>query len=754
MPAAAAAGPRILLRRLREVMAEPVSAQGRLNKIASLIASNMIAEVCSIYVMRPGGVLELYATEGLNPSAVHKSKLRIGEGLVGTIAAEARPLNVQDAYAHPAFKYLPETGEEIYKSFLGVPLLRSGLTLGVLVVQNRASRLYTEEEEEALQITAMVLAEVIASGELEEIAADVDADIAHVRSHRIKGESQAEGIALGHVVLHEPRVIVTNLIAEDIGHEMQRLDAAIQTLQDSIRTMVQGLEVGRGEHREVLETYQMFAHDRGWMTRMRDAVRTGLTAEAAVERVHSDNRARLLRQKDPFLRERLHDFDDLANRLLRILTGKPQTAASSDLPKDAILVARNMGPAELLDYDRQKLRGVVLEEGGSTSHVAIVARALEIPLVGQATGVLDYADTGDPIIVDGTNGEVHIRPSAEIERVYAEKVRFYAKRQRQYQALRNVEPVTLDGERISLNINAGLLVDLPHLKDSGADGVGLFRTELQFMISSSFPRMDEQVAHYRAILDAAGGKPVVFRSLDIGADKVLPYLSHAKEENPALGWRAIRMALDRPALMKLQLRALLKAAGGRELSVMFPMVAEVDEFRRARELLEDQRSYLASRGHELPTKVRAGTMIEVPALVWQLDRLMEVVDFVSIGSNDLIQFLFASDRGHPRLAGRYDSLSPVPLSVIRDIVCAGRKYGVPVNLCGEMAGRPLEAMALIGLGLRSISMAPAAVGPIKAMLLKLDTRRLESFLLPLLESSAHSLRPHLLEFARENELPI
>ncbi|WP_342643597.1 phosphoenolpyruvate--protein phosphotransferase [Rhodoligotrophos ferricapiens] len=751
----AAAGPRILLKRLREVMAEPENTQNRLNKIAALIASNMIAEVCSIYVMRPGGVLELYATEGLNPTAVHKSKLRVGEGLVGTIAAEARPLNVQDAYAHPAFKYLPETGEEIYKSFLGVPLLRAGLTLGVLVVQNRASRLYTEDEEEALQITAMVLAEIIASGEFDEITADVEADVAHVRSHRVVGDSLADGIALGHVVLHEPRVVVTNLIAEDIQAEMERLDRSIHALQDWIEAAVQGLEIPRGEHREVLETYQMFAHDRGWLQRMREAVRTGLTAEAAVERVHSDNRARMLRQKDPFLRERLHDLEDLANRLLRILTGQSNTAASSsDLPKDAILVARNMGPAELLDYDRQKLRGVVLEEGGSTSHVAVVARALGIPLVGQASGVLDIVDTGDAIIVDGSGGEVHIRPSPDIEHAYAEKVRFYAKRQEQYRALRDVPAVTVDGERIALQINAGLLVDLPHLTDSGADGIGLFRTELQFMISSAFPRMDQQVAHYRSILDAAQGKPVVFRSLDIGADKVLPYLAQAKEENPALGWRAIRMALDRPALMKLQLRALLKAAGGRELSVMFPMVAEVDEFRRAREILDEQRDYLEQRGHLLPKRIRVGSMIEVPALVWQLDRLMEVADFVSIGSNDLVQFLFACDRGHPRLAGRYDPLSPAPLSIIRDIVRAGDAHGVPVNLCGEMAGRPLEAMALIGLGLRSISMAPTAIGPIKAMILKLDAGKLADYLLPLLDLPEHSLRPHIMAFARDNGVPI
>lgn len=749
-----AAGPRVLLRKLREVMAEPETTQARLDKIASLIAANMVAEVGSIYVMRPGGVLELYATEGLNPSAVHNTKLKVGEGLVGTIAAQAEPLNVSDAQKHPHFKYLPETGEEIYHSFLGVPILRAGLTLGVLVVQNLKPRHYSEEEVEALQITAMVLAEVIASGELEDVAAAVDVDVAHIRSHHLRGEVLAEGIALGHAVLHEPRVVITNLIAEDVPFETARLDGAIKELRNQIDRMLLSLDGMRGEHREVLEVYRMFAHDRGWLNRMHEAVRTGLTAEAAVERVQSDNRARMLRQRDSFLRDRLHDLDDLSRRLLRVLTGQMATAASGELPKDAILVARNMGPAELLDYDRTVLRGVVVEEGGPTSHVAIVAKALGIPLIGQVEGIVELVDTGDPIIVDGDSGEIHLRPSQEIEQAYAEKVRFYARRQEQYARLRDRPAITRDGELITLNVNAGLLVDLPHLQESGASGIGLFRTELQFMIASAFPRMDEQVAHYRAVLDAANGKPVVFRSLDIGADKMLPYLRHAKEENPALGWRAIRMALDRPALMKLQLRALLKAAGGNELFVMFPMVAEVEEFHRAKAMMEQEKAFLESRRHQLPTKIHVGAMIEVPAILWQLDDLLSAVDFASIGSNDLLQFAFASDRGHPRLAGRYDPLNPAILRMIRDIVIAAKRKNVPINLCGEIAGRPLEAMALIGLGMRSISMAPAAVGPIKEMVLALDTRTLSPYLAELLETAGTSVRPQLLDFARRQNVPV
>jgi phosphotransferase system, enzyme I, PtsP len=750
-----ALGPRVLLKRLREVMAEPETAQTRLDKTVSLIAANMVAEVCSLYVMRPGRVLELYATEGLKREAVHASQLRVGEGLVGTIAASAQPLNLSDAQSHPSFKYLPETGEEIYHSFLGVPILRSGLTIGVLVVQNRTARHYSDEEEEALQTTAMVLAEIVSSGELDEVAQAVDADVAHLRSHHLKGQVLADGIALGHAVLHEPRITITNFVTDNVPREKERLEGAIAELRTQVDRLVDRSEFTREkEYGEVLEAFRMFAYDRGWVQRIREAVDTGLTAEAAVERVQNDTRARMLRASDPFLRDRLHDLDDLAYRLLRILTGAAGTAAQGSLPRDAVIVARNMGPAELLDYDRTSLRGLVVEGAAPNSHVAIVARALGIPALGQVEGLIDLVDTGDAIIVDGASGDIHVRPSAEIQAAYAEKVRFYAQRQARYAKLRAEPAVTRDGVAVTLSINAGLLVDLPHLADSGADGIALFRTELQFMMARSFPRHDQQTAHYRTVLEAAGSKPVVFRSLDIGSDKVLPYLNRPREQNPAMGWRAIRMALDRRGLLRLQVRALLTAARGRELRLMFPMIAEVGEFLQARDVVEKEKDRLTRHGHPLPSTIKLGAMIEVPAIVWQFDQLLQVVDFVSIGSNDLMQFLFACDRDHPRLAERYDPLSPVALKVLRNIVERAEATGTPLTLCGEMAGRPLEAMALVGIGYRSISMVPAAIGPIKSMILALDRAKLWTMLEPLLNANCHTLRPRLAEFAREHNIPV
>ena len=750
-----ALGPRVLLRRLREVMAASDTAQNKLDRTATLIASIMVAEVCSIYVMREGSLLELYATEGLKPEAVHKSTLKIGEGLVGLIAATAEMLNLADAQAHPSFKYLPETGEEIYNSFLGVPILRAGDTIGVMVVQNRTRRQYSEEEEEALQTVAMVLAEVIASGQLQELANDVASDVAHLRSHHLTGTILAEGLALGHAVLHEPRIVITNLIAESIPDERQRLQDAIEALRRNVDALVDGSEAARSiEYAEVLESFRMFAHDKGWVQRIREVIDTGLTAEAAVERVQSDNRARMMRMEDPYLRERMHDLDDLSNRLLRILTGQLATAAKDELPRDTILIARNMGPAELLDYDRSVLRGVVIEEAGTGSHVAIVARALGIPALGTIPGVTDLVDTGDAIIMDGQTGEIHIRPSSGIETAYAEKVRFYARKQAQYAALRDKPATTKDGVNIRLQINAGLLVDLPHLKESGAEGIGLFRTELQFMMATSFPKLEQQTAHYKAILDQAENRPVTFRTLDIGADKVLPYLRQPKEENPAMGWRAIRMSLDRQALLKLQLRALIKAAAGRDLRIMFPMITAVEEFRRARAILEQCKNFLAARGYTPPTSIKIGTMMEVPALFWQLEELFAHVDFISVGSNDLMQFLFATDRGHPVLSGRYDTLSPAFLRALHELASKAKAAQVPLTLCGEMVGKPIEAMALLGLGLTSISMNPAAIGPVKAMLRALDVSALQKFLLPLLKSGEESLRGALSRFASQHSVPL
>ncbi len=664
-------GPRLLLRRLREVMAEPVTAQARLDRIVVLIASNMVAEVCSLYVVRADGLMELFATEGLNREAVHLTTMRPGEGLVGLIVSSAEPLALSDAQHHPAFSYRPETGEEIYQSFLGVPVLRGGATIGVLVVQNRARRAYSEEELEALQTTAMLLAEMIASGELQGITQG--APIAVRRQLSLKGVGIADGLGLGHVVMHQPRVTVSAIVADDVESELLRLETAISAMRASVDDLIDRNDDGvGGEHRDVLEAFRMIAHDRGWLRRLREAVSSGLTAEAAVERVHNDARAKLQRQTDPYLRDRLHDLTDIANRLLHQLAGQSLVLLPDELPENAILVARSMSPAALLDYDRSRLRGLVLEEAGASSHIAIVARALAIPAVSDIANISEIVEHGDAIIVDGDAGEIYLRPPADVEAAYGEKARMRARRQAQYRALRDTPTVSADGVPIGLSMNAGLLVDMPHLAETGAKSIGLFRTELQFMLAARFPRPSAQEQLYRTILDAAGERPVTFRTLDIGGDKLLPYMKGLEEKNPALGWRALRIGLDRPALLRLQFRAFIRAAAGRDLRVMAPMVSTVDEFRAARAMFERELAWNVSCGHEPPRATSLGVMVEVPSLLWQLDEIADAADFLSVGSNDLMQYLFAVDRDNRRVSGRFDRLSIGFLRALRAIAEAAR----------------------------------------------------------------------------------
>ncbi|RWM13123.1 MAG: phosphoenolpyruvate--protein phosphotransferase [Mesorhizobium sp.] len=752
-----ASGPRVLLKRLRELMQEPLEPQERLDRIVRDIAANMVAEVCSLYVLRADSVLELYATEGLNPNAVHLAQLRLGEGLVGTIAASARPLNLSNAQEHPAFAYLPETGEEIYNSFLGVPVLRAGRTLGVLVVQNKTMRHYRDDEVEALETTAMVIAEMIATGDLARLTRPgLELDLR--RPVSFTGLSFNEGVGLGHVVLHEPRIVVTNLFNEDSDEEIRRLDTSLGSLRLSIDDMLERREVAfEGEHRQVLEAYRMFANDSGWVRRLEEAIRNGLTAEAAVEKVQSDMRARMLHMTDPYLRERMSDFDDLANRLLRQLMGRAPDDVAASLPKDAIIVARSMGAAELLDYPRDKLRGLVLEDGAATSHVVIVARAMGIPVAGQMKGAVSMAENGDAIIVDGEEGAIHLRPQPDLEAAYAEKVRFRARRQEVYRELRKKPSVTKDGVQVDLLMNAGLAVDLPQLAEAGAAGIGLFRTELQFMVASTFPRAEAQERLYRDVLEAARGKPVTFRTIDIGGDKVLPYFKDTvQEENPALGWRAIRLTLDRPGLLRTQIRALLKACGGRELKLMLPMVTELGEVAQAREIIDREVRHLSRFAHHLPTSLKLGAMLEVPSLLFQLDELMKAVDFVSVGSNDLFQFVMAVDRGNTQLSDRFDALSTPFLRVLKLVADAGVRNQTPVTLCGELAGKPISAMALIGLGYRSISMSPASIGPVKAMLTELPLAELEAFFNDNLMAPSQKvpMRALLQAFADDRSIPL
>jgi phosphotransferase system enzyme I (PtsP) len=738
MPERSESESRKLLRRLRDSLGLPGQGQERLDRIVKLIAESMQSEVCSIYLFRDPETLELCATEGLRRESVHKTRLRLGEGLVGRVARSAAPVNTANAPQEKGFRFMPETGEEIYSSFLGVPIQRVGERLGVLVVQSKTARQFSDDEVYALEVVAMVLAEM---AELGAFATDENGPRAqHRRPVMFRGGIGQEGSAEGRVWLHEPRVVVTNPVADDPLTEIERIRAAVAQLRVSVDDLLAAESLDK-EQKQVLEAYRMFAHSRGWLRRMEEDIARGLSAEAAVEKEQSAARARLEQVPDAYLRDRLHDLDDLANRLLRILTGQGRDTGA-EMPDNPVLVARNIGPGELLDYGR-RLRGVVLEEGSVGSHAAIVARALAIPLVIHAARVTTEALNGDPILVDGDQGIVHLRPEESVAAAFRDKIAMQAKAQERYAGLRGLPATARCGSTVALHMNAGLMADLPSLEGSGAEGVGLFRTELQFLVRNRMPRREELVAIYARVMDAARGRRVAFRTLDIGSDKVLPYMKPQDEPNPAMGWRAIRVGLDRPGVLRMQAQALIRAARGRPLTVMFPFITEHAEFLQARGHVLNQRDREIDLGHPVPERLEIGAMLETPSLAYAPRGFFEDADFISIGGNDLKQFFFAADRENERVRRRYDMLNASFLTFVEHIVRRCAETGTPLSFCGEDAGRPLEAACLAALGIRMLSMRPASIGPVKSLIRRVHLPELRAVIEAARASGAESVRPHV-----------
>jgi phosphotransferase system enzyme I (PtsP) len=754
MPPSAATSAREILTGLHEVMAKRGSAQAKLDRVVDLIADAMKSDVCSIYLLRDN-YLELFATHGLRKEAVHVTRLRMSEGLVGTIAAEGRILNLAEAAEHPAFAYRPETGEERFHSFAGVPIVRLESPIGVLAVQHADPRRYADVEIEALQTVAMVLSEIVAAARL--VDGSRRSRMRSAGPLRLSGLKLVAGMAKGQAVFHEPRVVVEHTVADDIEAERTRVYAAFRKMREQIDTMAREAEFGTiGEHQEILQTYRMFAYDEGWSRRINEAIDSGLTAEAAIERVQQRTRARMQEIDDPLLQERMHDLEDLSNRLLRIVSGRMGTAAQTGLTHDTVLIARNLGPAELLEYDRRRLKAVLLEEGSLTSHMVIVARAIGVPVIGKLHDIRHSVEDGEPILVDGDNGSIIIRPNRALLSGFEHRMAMSQKRRAEFAAAKSLPARTKDGVKVSVMVNAGLAEDAAALPMTGADGIGLFRTEFQFLISATMPGRERQQRLYSKVLEAAGDRPVVFRTVDIGGDKALPYLAdvHEEAENPAMGWRALRLSLDRSTLMKAQARSLLEASGGKVLRVMFPMVSEPWEYEEARGLFEEQVEWARHSHKKLPSRIEFGAMLEVPSLAEMLDQLLPRVDFLSVGTNDLTQFLFAADRSDPRLAERYDWLSPAILRFLKRVLDAARAADVPVRICGEMAGRPLEAMALIGIGAENFSITPAGVGPVKAMVRSLDAAAIRARLEQLLAKPPRDVRKAMNDWARRHSVTI
>ncbi len=730
-----------LLTRLRALLARDT---GRLDDIVALVAGELVAEVCSAYAMRGGELLELRATHGLNPAAVGRTRLRVGEGIVGLAAATGQVLNLADAQNHPAFAYRPETAEEPYASMLAVPIRRGGRTLGVLAVQNRAARHYAEDEIEVLETVAMLLTESLAAAEGEA----PEKGFSGTLPRQFDAVALSPGLVLGTVMHHRSGRAPKRLLADDPAAELARLEHALAAMRQDLDTLIDGHLPDGDAPREVLDATRRAAAGDGWLRRVQAALRTGLSAEAAIHRVASDMRGRMRRIADPYLRERVADLEDLAERLLAALDGG---SASRENVAGAILVARRLGPAQVLEWHRSGIAGLAIEEASGGGHAAILARALGLPALGSVRGLVDAATQGDHMVLDAENGTLILRPDPGVRAAFDRAVAARAIRAASWASLRHAPSVTRDGTEFSLMMNAGLLLELDQLAATGAEGIGLFRTEIAMMAGGRIPDTAAQAAIYAGVLDAAGEKPVLFRTLDLGSDKLLPDTAAALEENPAMGWRSLRVGLDRPAVLRRQLRALLLAARGGGVSIMFPMVATLAEFRQARALLLAE----AERVRPSPTSVQIGTMLEVPALLWQLPDLMREADFVSVGSNDLVQFVFAADRGTPALAERYDVLTPAMLTLLAQVSEAARG-NTALSLCGEAASDPLQACVLVALGITRLSMSASSLLAVKATLTALDLRALRPFLASLRRSAGHyaNLRAPLAAWARDHDLPI
>jgi len=748
--------PILLLRKVRDVMMAPSdSAQARLDGLVKTIAEALQSDVCSIYLARPGDILELYASHGLKKDAVHVTRLRVGEGLVGEVAASGLDLNLAEPAKHPKFAYRPETGEEIYNSFIGVPLLHSHRTIGVLVVQSKAARTYSDELAEVLHAVAMVIAELAIGSKVVDLYEITGTEHPTLQSQQITGQTLAGGIAKAPIVLHRPKIEITKLVSDSPDEEEARFHRALASLQESVDAMItaSGLEEG-SDHRDILESYRLFSQDRGWIDRIVEAIHTGLTAEAAVRKVQEEMHARLSQITSVYIQERIHDLEDLSERLLYHLQGINPSAAQGVLPDAFILVASALGPAELLEYDATRLKGVVMAEGTPTSHVAIIARMMDIPMIGRVENILTLVQPGDLCVVQGDQAQVYVRPPEDVEAAVDAEIAARAFQTAIYAATRDLPPETQDGVRISLNLNLGLYVNADHLSAPDVDGVGLFRTELPYMASRELPTVEEQQRIYRDAIEKARGKKVIFRAFDIGGDKQVPYIQTEDEENPAMGWRATRIGLDRPVILRQQFRALIRAAAGEHLHVMFPFIAEVSEFDAVKQLLQREIQRAKDEGITPPKSVKTGTMLEIPSLLFQLPELCERVDFISIGSNDLLQFLFACDRGSSKVGGRYDPLNPIVMRAVQQIAATAAEYKVELGFCGDMATRPLDAMALIACGVRALSMPPASVGPVKAMLRSMDARDTRRYLDYVCTEPLHSIRPALERFARDHGVEV
>lgn len=743
-----------LLKQLRQIMDEPKRVPDKLSRILEIVSSKMQADAATCYVTVDDNYLELFAAYGLLPDSTHRLRMRYNEGMVGEIAESKRSLAIDNIWLYPKFVSKPELAEEKdFKSFIGVPILQWNRVVGVLALYNCSEVKRSEEDIELLETMAMVLAEILVSEEVAEYKKSLIKARGISTKDRIKGLSLNKGFGIGVAVVHRRRQSVTNIFAEDKEKELRRLEIAHHQMNEDLDAKFNSTKLGLGEHVDILDAYRMFAKDKGWYGKIADNIKGGLAAEAAVERAYEDMWNRLSQSTDSYMKERLHDLRDVADRLQSYLSGDYNRAVEVTAG-DIVIVAKTMGPAELMDYDYTRIRGLILEDGTPTMHVAIVAKALNIPVLAKIKGIFGVIQSGQVVAVDGNEGFAYINPSPQVEADFRKKIAQKEELRKKLAALRGLPARTLDGVDIGLYVNVGLPMDFDYIETTNCDGVGLYRTEIPFMASETMPDVEKQVSYYKNLMDRCGDKKVIFRSLDVGSDKLLPYWAYAGEANPAIGWRSIRITLDRRAILRKQIKAFLLSAAGKELNVMFPMIADLAEFEDAKETLMIELEKEKSKGVSVPKKVNVGLMVEVPSVIFQLDDILPKADFVSVGTNDLAQFIFACDRGNPKLSERYDVLSAPFLNVMKTIVDKAKTAGIYCSVCGEMASNPIEALALIGLGYRNLSSSGASYGKVKGMIRSVNTEEIADYMKLLLKSTRNSLRPQLIAYAYDHGIEI
>lgn len=752
---------RRLIRLLKDIMAGTLSSEKKVDYILRCIYAAFAADTVSLYKINSLSLEELTLVEikGLKSDVFHKQTLSLEDSILGEIFQLKSPLYIEDLKHDSKFNVYANE----FSTFLGIPLLRGGKCIGVLSLQNKDQLFFSEDSIEVLETIAITLSEIIAR-DLSKISSSLSSETEPV-SHKILGIPLSQGIGIGTAFFYIPENISHKIISEDPVYEIQRLKKALHSFNITLNEKLHELSAYLTEDQpysksslDILESYRMFSQDKSWLQSIHDAIRTGLTAESALEKVLSDIKLKLFSSHEPFAIELLYDIEDLTHRLLNVLVGDRKLASLKSLDIDFILVAKSLGPAELLDYHHPHLKGIILEEGSTTSHVAIIARTLGIPVLGWTANALTQIPEGTKLILDATSGFVYTNPTECLLKVYLQEIEAHhhplpSKAPSQKITSRkpsNSQIISKDGVPISLFLNAGLSLDLKHLEILDAKGIGLFRTEIPFMLEGEFPDVQTQTSIYKKIFDLAQEKPIIFRILDIGGDKPLPYFNHPFTPNPLLGWRALRLLLDRPSLLKHQIRSLIRAAQGKDLHIMFPMVSEYVEFELAKKIVHQEIERELSFNRIVPSSLQCGITLEVPSLAWQLPKFIQRVDFISIGSNDLFQFFFAADRCNPSLHNRYDVLSPAFLSFLKYILDVCKEHEKPLSLCGEMASRPLEAFALIALGFRTLSLNPSCFSAVKKMILNLDIKKASLFLEPLLLSSVHSLRKKIRRHAQQN----